>query len=316
MDLSYETLTAGLAAPKLVQTIQPITAGDLMRMDIPPRQTLLSPWLPQQGIALLYASRGVGKTFAAMSIAYAVASGGQLMRWKADAARRVLYVDGEMPLVSLQERLASIAMGAGYSPPTEDFLSFLAQDAYRDGFPDVASPDGRKLIERTADGCDLVVFDNLSSLVKSPENEADSWGPMQDLVLSLRRRGTTSLMIHHAGKGGDQRGTSRREDVADTVVKLARPEGYDPKQGAQFEVHYTKTRGFTGADAAPFLATLHSDPKTGIAWEHADIGADAHAMAEDMFATGGKASDVMKALGVTRPTAYRWQKEWKAAGNG
>jgi hypothetical protein len=79
---------------------------------------------------------------------------------------------------------------------------------------------------------------------------------MQDLVLSLRRTGTTTLIVHHSGKGGQQRGTSRREDVLDTVISLRRPEGYEAPEGARFEVHFEKSRGFTGGDAIPFEASL------------------------------------------------------------
>ena len=46
---------------------------------------------------------------------------------------------------------------------------------------------------------------------------------MQRWLLSLRRRGKGALLIHHAGKGGQQRGTSRREDVLDTVIALRGP---------------------------------------------------------------------------------------------
>jgi len=60
--------------------------------------------------------------------------------------------------------------------------------------------------------------------------------------------------IHHSGKGGEQRGTSRREDVLDTVIALKRPADYSPEQGACFEVHYEKSRGIFGDDVAPFKA--------------------------------------------------------------
>ena len=56
------------------------------------------------------------------------------------------------------------------------------------------------------------------------------------------------------GKGNEQRGTSAREDILDTSIKLSRPPGYDPTQGARFEVHYSKARGFFGPDAEPFEA--------------------------------------------------------------
>ena len=35
----------------------------------------------------------------------------------------------------------------------------------------------------------------------------------------------TVLFVHHSGKGGQQRGTSRREDVLDTVIALRYPKG-------------------------------------------------------------------------------------------
>jgi len=36
---------------------------------------------------------------------------------------------------------------------------------------------------------------------------------VQGWLLVLRRRGISVMVIHHAGKSGLQRGTSRREDV-------------------------------------------------------------------------------------------------------
>ena len=68
--------------------------------------------------------------------------------------------------------------------------------------------------------------------------------------------GRAVLFVHHAGKGGPQRGTSRKEDVLDSVIALRRPEDYKASEGARFEVHFEKTRGFTGPDAEPFEATL------------------------------------------------------------
>jgi hypothetical protein len=52
-----------------------------------------------------------------MSIAVAVASGGSFLRWAAPRRRRVLLVDGEMPLPDLQERLKAIMLAAGGEVP-------------------------------------------------------------------------------------------------------------------------------------------------------------------------------------------------------
>src|SRR5699024_12686237 len=52
-------------------------------------------------------SSDLGKTFAALSIAVAVASGGAVFNWRAPMPKRTLYVDGEMPATSMQNRLSA-----------------------------------------------------------------------------------------------------------------------------------------------------------------------------------------------------------------
>src|SRR5262249_32900408 len=90
----------------------------------------------------------------------------------------------------------------------------------------------------------LLVIDNLSTLIRSgEENAAESWQPIQDWLLSLRKRGISVLMLHHSGRSGLQRGTSKREDTLDTSIKLVQPPDYEPKDGARFEIHFDKWRG-------------------------------------------------------------------------
>jgi putative DNA primase/helicase len=140
--------------------------------------------------------------------------------------------------------------------PAPGFLRLVPQDLNSEGIPDLAGDDGRAAIEaEIAKGCDLLILDNQSTLFPSVrENEADDWAPLQGWFLSLRRRGVSVLLIHHAGKGGVQRGTSRREDALDVVMALRRPEDYRSEQGARFEVHLEKARGIVGEAARPFEA--------------------------------------------------------------
>ena len=74
---------------------------------------------------MLFAERGMGKTFAALHVAYAIASGGTVFGWNAPQPSSVLYVDGEMPFSAMQERIASIVQGAGQEPPSASFLRVL-----------------------------------------------------------------------------------------------------------------------------------------------------------------------------------------------
>ena len=85
-----------------------VSVDELFALELPPREMLLAPFLPRQGLVLIVAKRGVGKTHIALGIAYAVATGGTFLRWNAPAAKKVLYIDGEMPASLMQERLTMI----------------------------------------------------------------------------------------------------------------------------------------------------------------------------------------------------------------
>src|SRR5205823_4984774 len=91
----------------------PIGFGDFLKLEVPPREMLLHPILPERSLAMLYAPRGMGKSLLAHSIGLAVASGSPLLRWSAPRNRRVILVDGEMPIISLKERLISLSAGFG-----------------------------------------------------------------------------------------------------------------------------------------------------------------------------------------------------------
>ena len=110
-----------IATDQPTSTLKSIGFDDFLAIDMPPRQMLLDPIVPERSLAMLYAPRGIGKTLLSLSIGLAVASGSQLLRWHAPRRRCVLYVDGEMPLVSLQERLRSLSAGLGGVIPNDGF---------------------------------------------------------------------------------------------------------------------------------------------------------------------------------------------------
>jgi hypothetical protein len=148
---------------------------------------LLDPILPERSLAMLYAPRGVGKTLLALSIGLAVASGSPLLRWNAPRQRRVLYVDGEMPLISLQERLRAISTGLDAVVPNDGFR-VLAADSTESGLS-IGSTEGQIALDPLLTHVDLVIIDNLSTLcTNGSESASDAWVPMQNWLLKLRRR--------------------------------------------------------------------------------------------------------------------------------
>ena len=126
----------------------------------------------------------------------------------------------------------------------------------------------------------LLVPDNLSSLVRAvKENAGEGWLPVQDWAPDLRRRGISVLFVHHAGKGGAQRGTSRREDLLDSVVTLKHPTDYLASEGLRCIVDYEKSRGFYGEDARSFEVKMWAGPSGEAVWTVADWEAAAKSRA-------------------------------------
>lgn len=235
-----------------------INIEEFLSLDIPPREMVVDPIIPTQGLVMLYSKRGVGKTHIALGLGYAVASGGAFLKWTTPKPRRVLYVDGEMPGIAMQERLAAITAAADLEPADSSYFNLITPDQQDDfGIPDLTTEKGQAEMDRHLDGVEFLILDNLSTLCRSGrENDAESWQSMQDWGLRLRRRGVSVLFVHHSGKGGQQRGTSRREDVLDTIIRLEHSTDYRAEEGARFEVHLDKARTIVGEPAAAFEAQL------------------------------------------------------------
>jgi putative DNA primase/helicase len=292
---------------QMEQRLTSYALNEFLGLSIPPRSYVLDPIIPTQGLAMLYAQRGVGKTHVGIGISLAVAAGGGFLKWRAPGSKRVLYVDGEMPAAAMQQRIAQVNRSVAQSFTSESFR-IVTPDLQDMPIPDLASAYGQTLLEPLLDGVELLVLDNLSTLCRSGrENEADGWTAMQTWLLSLRRRGMSVLLIHHGGKGGTQRGTSKREDVLDTVINLRRPSDYVATQGARFEIHLEKSRGITGDTAKPFEAQLET--RDGVAvWTMKNIEDARGVQIGELVDLGMSVRDIAEELSIPRSTVHRIKK--------
>jgi hypothetical protein len=291
-----------------------IDIATFLSKELPPKNLIL-PWLPEQGIAMIYAKRGIGKTYLALSVAYAIASGGKVLRWEAPNPRRVLYVDGEMSANTMQERLAKIVQMSEKEITDPSFFQLITPDLQENGIRDLGTLEGQNDINKLISMFDVLILDNLSTLVRSGnENEAESWLPIQEWVLKLRKIGKCVIFIHHAGKGGQQRGTSKREDILDAIITLKHPAGYCPNDGAKFEVHFEKFRGFVRDAANPFEASLVTNSEGLQEWAFRDIADVKLHKAIELSREGISQAEIAKELEVNRSTIHRWLKKAKEEG--
>ena len=315
-----------VALLELVRNAQEVQAGqcaetplialaveELLTREIKPREMLLNPILPEQGLALLYAYRGIGKTHLALGVAAAVASGASFLRWTAPRPRRVLYVDGELPAITVREWIAMILAGIEDGEPSPGALRIITPDLQERPIPDLATTEGQRLLEPHLGGVDLLVLDNLSALCRyGNENEGEGWLPVQEWALGLRRRGMSVLFVHHAGKNRSQRGTSRREDLLDTVITLKHPTDYNPSEGLRCEVHFEKTRSMLGDAAKPFEARMEAGPDGRAIWTCRELEDAKLEQAAALFSARMSVREVAEELGISKTQAGRFRQRWTA----
>lgn len=232
-----------------------ITEHELSTLEIPKRENILGSWFKQGDLGFIYGKRGLGKTWFTHNMIHCIGEGIACGPWECTKVRKGLYIDGEMPLDGMQERVRTLSNGK-YSSNIS-FLSherFLHKGGELLNFSDPLKQQGL-LKDCIDEKIELVVIDNLSCLFSGmEENQADSWEVVLPWLLGMRRHRISVIVIHHANRTGkDMRGTSRREDAATWVIRLEDVSNsvIQEGEGAKFITRFTKNRQGTEIETAP-----------------------------------------------------------------
>ena len=240
-----------------------VSAADLHRIELPHHAPLLDRWFAEGDLGFIFAARGVGKTHLGLAMARALAEGGSVGPWRAHAAVPVLYVDGEMNAEQIRERDAALAKCDGALEYLNHELLFartertlnLARRECQDGLTALC----------LARGVRVLLLDNLSTLFSGvAENDNDAWEAVLPWLLHLRRLNIAVVIIHHAGRNGQMRGASRREDPAAWVLRLE--DAIDVatvKRGAKFVSTFTKPSRHTSTEVPSYAWEFVPDKDTG-----------------------------------------------------
>jgi len=308
--------TRKLITGKLRNSLPAHELTDVVMLDVTPQEFVLYPILPVKGIGMLYATRGGGKTFFSLEAAYCIAIGApKCFMWDIPKKRPVVYVDGEMDIQTMQLRMREIAGGhAADGVPEKGFFRLITPDLCKEHFmPKINTREGQAAIEEHLAPGVVLWLDNLASLCPvSQEDETGDWIMVQDWLLSLRRKGVTTIFNHHAGKSGAQRGSSVKEDVLNVVISLKHGNGYTPEDELRAEVHLEKVRGkaAVGIQVQPFEVTLRTDNERA-EWLIRPLRELIEKRAFEMFAADMKPNDVAQDLRLDRFQVYRLKKKFE-----
>jgi putative DNA primase/helicase len=236
---------------------------NLAEMPIEEKEVYLDPWLTEKSITMIYGWRGVGKSFFVLGLLDVITKGTAFGPWNVEKSTPALYLDAEMPLQDIRDRQIEMGIGVDTKSPVYVYSRDYAAGL---GFmqPNLIRPQWRKFMKDALINLGVKVWaaDNLSSLMpNTSENDKIDWDPINQWLLDLRFAGISTILLHHAGKSGDQRGHSGREDNLDTSIKLTHPPGYDSSEGCKFVVDFQKNRVRSGDHF--LIAKLQCDYDTG-----------------------------------------------------
>ncbi|MFZ4702715.1 MAG: hypothetical protein ACOYMG_21945, partial [Candidatus Methylumidiphilus sp.] len=207
---------------------------------------------------------------------------------------------------SLQTRLAEIGKSAD-KVPDEGYLNICTIDMCSGIMPDLASYEGQSQISAMCADMEIIIVDNISCLVRGDggENDSKTWLEAQQWALSMRSKGKCVIFIHHSGKNGAQRGTSKKEDQLDVTITLKRPSDYEPNQGARFEVHFEKARHLTGDDAQAFEAWLTQGEKGNQAWAIKTLSESTLERVVELASLGMSQTEIANELNINKSSVCR-----------
>lgn len=294
------------------------TMTEFMKQPLKDVNYIVKPLIPESGVSLLYAERGAGKTFMALSIACAAASGFDFLNFQVPKPCEVLYVDAEMDAREIQDRLFKLERGFakdGKIVNRDNLRLFLCGMQNGKPMPNLATPEGQAVFEREIGNAKLIILDNIFCLYKGvgKENESDTWSEYNSWSVSQRNKDRAILWIHHTGKDKNRgaRGSSAIESVLNYSLALTVPDGHKADAGLEINAEYTKSRGLTGAIVKEFSAKLVSAPdNSSVVWYVADTKEQNEMkIVKDLRIQGATFKQIQAETGISKSKAQRISKK-------
>lgn len=185
-----------------------LSADAWLDRDVPDEDRLLGDLITTTTRTFLVGKTGLGKTQLALAIAIGMASGRGFMHWRSHRAARVLIVDGEMPAALIKQRMQDAIQRAGVRPDPTNLILYARdlEDEFARRFPQLGrmdalnTPAGRAWLLAFIDalgGVDVVIFDNVMSLVAGDQKDEVSWTDTTPLVHALTARRIGQLWLDH-----------------------------------------------------------------------------------------------------------------------
>lgn len=162
-------------------------------LEAPRPSFLVQDFLPSRGMALIAAPPKARKSWAAMQLAFALATGQDWLGFQIPERRKVLYVQAELPDDVVATRFEQM-----YGTEVDvEHLQFIRVPA-----ADLTLADHLQGLLSQIDefGAEVVIIDPIANFWQGDENSASSVNALFDCLSQIQERGCGVVLIHHSRK--------------------------------------------------------------------------------------------------------------------
>jgi putative DNA primase/helicase len=215
-----------LAAGVNLQKFKPQKAGELLQKEIKERDMLLGYLIQSQMIVNFTAPSGICKSWLAMYLCVAMATGGTGLGLKAPKPRKIVYLDAEMPEIDAQTRMGCFASGlvGELLKLFEANFSIMNIDGVGQELPDLTSLLAQRIVSHYCKDVDVLVIDNFISVFTETDDKDDiKMKQFTNWLRELRKSGLTIITINHTTKEGKRLGSVILDTYNDLTIDIREP---------------------------------------------------------------------------------------------
>ena len=256
---------------------------------------------------MITAPRGAGKSTFVQAVALSMAYKANYLGHEPAKQRRVIILDGEMDVHTMQERLKEQAQALDVEID-DAHLKFVSPELFDGIMPNLSTVEGQNEIDQVlGNRWDVLFIDNYSAFSENGREDAESWMPWIKWMLGHKRAGRTVIVVHHTGKNGQQRGSSKHEDALDFSIALKPVPDAKHDGNLRFTFEWKKSRHLSSDKTRPFLVT-YAKTSDGYVWSRGNVDdADEQKVeAKKLLSEGISQTDIAAKLGVNKSTISRW----------
>ena len=306
-----ETTEDGKKKSEPPQGLTTLTLNQFVERNYPPIEYYMYPIISNECLGMIFALPGKGKTLFALELAWRCSQGLDFMDWKFNHMIKkpppVLYVEGEMSATQIQDRINNmIDRDRGIKDfDMGNFHIAVLKEQPNENYQKLQTPEGRLNVQMKADeitkktGRKPIIFlDNIRFLMGNfNEKEGQDWIDVVLWLATLRAKGYSTYVLHHAVNTGEKAsGSGYQESNLDVSIKLSQPDEnssteHNPDHFTQIQFEFKKMRENVIGHMTPFIMVVDRDK--GI-WSKFPVLNKNERKVKSMLDDGKTAKDIIK----------------------